>query len=293
MTDRHTSSACVIPVSEGLAGLRPASNCRSLAGARDDKGVGRGFEHHKWRWVLALVLFIAMGCGADPAARARVAERDQLRREVAGYRKLLAIARTGLLASDSEVIVSLSDTLLRGLLDAALPVSVAIPGNVTVTLTKARVTFRANVARVDLTGDVRRDAFPSITALVSMRGALDAFFVDSAQVLRARLTIDDVALDTPSGVPSAFSLIALDLLQGVVERGLPEMASSFPVVAIPVRLDREIRLPGFGPSGALSILPVRAPMSITASRVVAFQNRLWIILNVARGDFVPLAGPRS
>ena len=241
--------------------------------------------------VLAGILATALACaGADPTIRARRAERDQLRREVVGYRDLEPLARTGLLTTDDEVIVTVSDTLIRSLLEAAFPVSVRIPGGVMVTLTGATVAFRANVARVDVVGELRRDAFPSVAASVALRGALDAFVVDTARVLRARLTIDDALVTAPNGVPRALDAVAVALLQRLVERNLFDVASTLPSVAIPVRFDRSIILPGFNPKGALTVRPASAPLSVTATRLIAFQDRLWIILRVTRGAFVVAAG---
>lgn len=231
----------------------------------------------------------ALGCGgADPAERLRVAERDQLRREVAGYRGLEALTTGGLVDHERDVIVTVSDSLLRNLFEAALPVTVGLPGDVTVELTEAAVIFRANVARVEITGHLRRTTFPQVAALISLSGALDAFAVDSTRTLRARMTIDDVAVDAPSGLPGALGPIARTMLQGVVERGLPELTERLPDVALPVRLDRDIRLPGFGP-GVISIPAVSSPLTVGANSVIAFQNRLWLSLRVEHGAFTPVA----
>lgn len=249
-------------------------------------------------WSLAAVVSLG-GCSeVDPALRARRAERDQLRREVVGFRGLEPVASSGLMLSDREVVVSVSDTLIRALLDASFPVTVPIPGGFTVTLESATVAFGGNVARVDLSGQLRRASFPRVAAAVSLRGALDAFEVDSARVLGARMTIDDAMVGTPSGVPRVLDQPAILLLQRVVERGIPALVAVIPAIAIPVRVDREMVLPAFGERAALQVAEVRAPLTVTAARVIAFQNRLWFILRVERGAFVvagsaPAAGSGS
>ena len=51
-------------------------------------------------WSLAAVVSLG-GCSeVDPALRARRAERDQLRREVVGFRGLEPVASSGLMLSD-------------------------------------------------------------------------------------------------------------------------------------------------------------------------------------------------
>ncbi|MBK7906180.1 MAG: hypothetical protein IPJ78_06385 [Gemmatimonadetes bacterium] len=241
------------------------------------------------RTVVLLACLGAAACAdTGPAARSRRAERDQLVREVAGYRGLESIARDGMLAGDREVLVSVSDTLIRALLDASFPVTAPLSRGVTVTLTGATVTFRGNVARVDLAGELRRARFPAVAAAVALRGAIDGFAVDSGRVLRARMSIDDATVGTPSGVPGVLDPIAITLLQRIVERGLPTLAAMLPAVAIPVRLDREMTLPAFGGDAALSVGAVQAPLAVSASRVIAFQGRLWFILTVERGLFAPV-----
>lgn len=243
---------------------------------------------------LALLACSIVGCsGPDPIAREQIVERDQLRREVAGFRSLEALAPGKLLDRKNQVLVSVTDTLLRSLIDAAFPVTVALPNNVSVTLTSAAVTFRANVARVDIKGEVRRSRFPQLAAAVTLRGALDDFAVDGTHALRTRISIDDVRLDKPSGAPAALDPLVINVLQRVVEGSLPELTNRLPAVAVPVRLDQAMQLPGFGPDGYLSVAPSRAAMSVEAARVIAFQNRLWIILNVKLGAFasIPAAAP--
>ena len=233
----------------------------------------------------ALLLLLA-GCQRpDPIAIERVVERDQLRREIKGLRTLEDVAPGKLMDREHEVLISVTDTLLRQLLTAAFPITIDIRNNVKATLTAAEMTFRSNVARVTITGSVRRTIYPRVAATVVLRGALDGFVVDSMHRLRARINIDDVSLNTPTGAPATLDPAVTEILQSVVERSLPELTAQLPTLTVPVRLDQTMTLPGFGPEGALSIEPSSAPMSVQASRVIAFQNRLWIILRVELGAF--------
>ncbi len=236
---------------------------------------------------LLLLALLASACRQpDPAARARVIERDQLRREVAGFETLRRFKPGAVIDREHEMIATVSDTLLRELIATSFPITVKLPNKLTVTLTAARVAFRANVARVDITGEIRRGAFPYVSAAVFLRGAIDRFVVDPSQQLRARISIDDVELNTPAGAPAALDQLVINVLQAIVEGSLPELTASLPAVAFPVRLDQEMALPGFGPEGALSIRPSRAPMTVDVARVLAFQNRLWVVLHVELGEFL-------
>ena len=95
--------------------------------------------------------------------------------------------------------------------------------------------------------------------------------------------------DAPTGTLALLDPLAIAILQSVVECSLPELTSGLPTVAIPVRLDEKMTLPGFGPDGMLSVAESSAPMSVEASRVIAFQNRLWIVLHVEVGSFATSA----
>ena len=246
--------------------------------------------------LLALVGAALLGaaCGdTDPATDVRRTTRDQLRREVAGYREIAPLIQSGVLADPREVIVSVSDSLIRGLLEASFPLTVGIGGGVTMTLTAATVGFEGNVARVDLAGQLRRESFPRVAASVSLRGALDGFSVDTAHVLGARITVDAAAVGAPTGVPGLLGPLAVALLQGAVERSLPLLSTLIPAVAIPVRLDSELSLPAFGESAALQAGAVSAPLSATSARVMAFRDRLWFILHIDRGAFAAVtSAPR-
>ena len=225
-------------------------------------------------------LLSAAACGGPRATRDQLMERVQLRREIAGLHSLAPLLRSGGITDSTVVLVSLSDTLFRALLDSTLPVEVPLAGGITVRLDHATVAFRGNVARIDVTGRATRAAFPSISAGVQLRGALDSLIVDSAQVLRARLSLDDVEVIAPDGVPGAWRV-----LRAIVRQGLPEITASFPSVAVPVRLDRLVRLPAFGPEGPVSVPAAQADVRVSTTRVIAFRDRLWVILKVDRSPF--------
>lgn len=217
-------------------------------------------------------------------------ERDQLRREVRGLQMLDDLAPGQLMDRRHEVLVTVTDTLLLTMLAAALPLEVAIRNGFTLTVTSASVAFRSNVAGVELAGQLRRTRFPAVAASVRLRGALDNFVVDSSRELRARISIDDVTIDTPTGAPDVLNGVAVMTMQRVVERSLPELVSQLPGVTVPVRLSREMLLPGFGEGSAVSVAESRAAIGVEAARVIAFQNRLWIILRVGLGKFAAARG---
>ena len=69
------------------------------------------------------------------------------------------------------------------------------------------------------------------------------------------------------------------------------MTAALPSVAIPVRLDQAISLPGFGPEGPISVAPVEARIAIQVSRVATWGGYTWIVLHTERGKFAPPVRP--
>jgi hypothetical protein len=238
-----------------------------------------------------LAALCAAGCATpDPAARAAVAERDALRREVAGLRALQATLggstdMTGGLGPDDAFVV-VRDSLVRALLDATLPTTVRLRDRAEVRLERASAAFEANVTRIALVGTVRQLGWPHAAATLRLGGALADFVVDSTSTLRARLAIDEVLVSDPMGVPAPLRAPARALLQQVADRGLPQVVAALPGVAIPVRLDQTIALPGFGPEGPITVAPVEARVAIAVRRVATWDGYTWIVLRTTRSPFV-------
>lgn len=240
------------------------------------------------RAVLLIACVLLMACESDRTTAALLAERAQLRREVAGLQDLRHISDSGLVRHPDEIVLSVADSVMQAMLAASLPVTLVIPGQVTVTLTNADVAFRGNVARVNVRGTASRFAFPSAAADLTVRGTIDEFEVDRTRALHSRIRIDDAVLTPPSDVPNALGEVSLGVLQRLVDRALPQIASALPDAVLPVRFDHDLQLPGFGPEGALAVDPARATLTISASRVIAFQNRLTVVLKVERSPFMAI-----
>lgn len=218
--------------------------------------------------------------------RTMLSERAQLQREIAGFHALDTVLTTGLLQDPNEIVLSVSDSVLRTVLTASLPIDRPLGQRLTVRLTDVRLAFRGNVARVEVEGTVSRGAYPRASAALRLAGALEQFTVDSARALHARIRLDEARVSSPTGVPDALGSTAVALLQIAVDRALPQLSEALPEVALPVRLDRALSLPGFGPEGALTVQPAQAALTVSASRVLAYRGRLTVVLRVERGPLL-------
>lgn len=232
--------------------------------------------------VLAGIALLSGACRSDQQVRELLTERAQLQREIAGYRALDDVMQRGLVQRDNEIVLTVTDTVMRSLLQASLPVEVAIPGDVNVQLDSLRLDFVGNVARVTLNGTVARVSFPRATAQVELHGGIHEFRTDSAHAINARIRLDRADITSPVGIPNALGGTASSILQNIVDRALPQIAESLPGVVLPIRIDKALTLPGFGPEGALAVRAASSAITISASRVVTFQHRLIVVLAVER-----------
>ena len=235
---------------------------------------------------LLLVPFVCSACRSDERMRTMLAERAQLQREIGGFRSLDTVLSKGLLADSNEIVLSVSDSVIRNVLSASMPIDVQMLANVHARLTQVSLAFRGNVARVEIRGTAVRQSFPRAAAELWLSGALEHFRIDSAEALHANIRLDDARLSAPSGVLYALDGTTIALLQIIVDRALPQLSAALPELLLPVRLDRALNLPGFGPEGALTVQPARAALSMQASRVLAYRNRLTVVLRVERGPLL-------
>lgn len=246
--------------------------------------------------VIAVALATAACGDVAPAARAAVAEREALRREVTGMRRLATALGVGADAEGAigpdDVMVVVRDSLVRALLDAALPFAHTLGGQAELRLERATTVLDASVARVTLVGTVRRLRWPYAGATVRVRGAVADLAVDATSTLHARLAVDEVVVSDATGVPPVARGWARAALQQLVDRSLPELVEALPRVAIPIRLDQAIALPGFGPEGPLDVAPAAARVRVTVRHVAAWGGETWAVLRLDRTPFarVPAGG---
>jgi hypothetical protein len=214
------------------------------------------------------------------------AERAQLQREVAGYQALDTVLTTGLLRDANEIALSVSESAVRTMLTASLPMTIPLPQELTAELRTVELTFRGNVARVTLEGTLVHRGTPQVSANLRVTGAIERFTVDSARALHASIRVDDAQVSDAAGVPEPFRPATVLLLQRVIDRAIPVLSNALPELSLPVRLDRALSLPGFGPEGALTVQAAQAALSVRATRVLAYKGRLTVVLHVERGPLL-------
>lgn len=232
-------------------------------------------------FALFVVAILASAC-ADPHARAGALRAEQvlIERELEGLRDSAArLDRGESLFPESDVIVSIDESFVQGLITARLPLELtAAPYRVT--LTDVDVGF-GGAPTVRLRGTITRDGVVTLEAVVRVSGALSGIEIDTAtSTLRAKITADHLDIEKASGIESILSGSTLDDVARLVRL---EAASQLPTIEIPVRVQQDIDIPAVT-DGPVRINAARLPVRASVSRVFAANKRLWIGLHVEVGQ---------
>ncbi len=231
-------------------------------------------------WALACAALVSACADPHAGAGALHAETVLIERELDGLRDSAArLDRGESLFPDSDVIVSIDESFVQGLITARLPLELtAAPYRVV--LTAVDVGF-GGAPTVRLRGTITRDGMVTLDAAVGVVGALSGIEIDAVtSTLRAKIVADHLEIERASGLESLLSGSTLDDVARLV---LVEIASQLPTIEIPVRVQQDIDIPAVT-DGPVRINGARLPVRASVSRVFAANKRLWIGLHVEVGQ---------
>jgi hypothetical protein len=243
----------------------------------------------RFQRALAVALALAgSGCGRD---RPQVsAEEAVLERQVAGLQALVAAAERGPLIPFREVLVVLDQRLVQDLLTSAMPFERVVAGRYRIRVTDARVHFDDGFALVQVDGRASLADRPdrNVFAEVSVFGGLNTMELDPGSgTLRAR--VDVVAFEV-----RRLAVLGVDAPEDLIEDLGRQQLEAFAVLLsrfdVPVRLDRDITIPGV--TGEVTIAPARLPLALSVQDVKALRGRLWVSVAAAT-EARPPASPSA
>ena len=230
---------------------------------------------------LGLAAMVATACGSPRAEVGPLRERQvQLQREVDGLRATLdGVSRTGSLFGPGDLVVSLEESFVEGLVSARLPITVKAQPY-TLTLTRADVGF-TGTSTVKLHGVVTRDGLMAIEAEATVLGALADVTVDVASsTLRASVAVDHIEIARIAGMEGFLSGATLDDVAMLVRE---QAIGQLPSIEIPVRVQQQVDIPAIE-DGPVRLEGGRLPISAKVSRVFAGNQRLWIAIGLSVGE---------
>jgi hypothetical protein len=253
------------------------------------RGAGRTGWWQAAPWLLAVVP--ALGCDTGEAPRA-IISLEHLRRQVEDLQGLIRAAEQGELLPRDRLLVAVDEQTVGDLSRLGLPREQDVfgsGGRLRVRIDAVDVEFRDGHGLVRLDGRVYRTSGPpdEVFAELAVLGRVDRVEVDEESGgLRGRVTL--IGLEVKRvGIfgEGALRRQLLETLAGLNPQVLSLLSES---LVLPVRLEREVRIRGTGDGGPIRIPPARFPLSARVTGLLAFDRRLWIVLDLSAGEWTPL-----
>jgi hypothetical protein len=234
------------------------------------------------RVLLAIGLSVSAGCGLRGPADAlrNRARASLLRQQIAGMRTIVARAERGEFAHSHRLVIAVSESVIQDIVNAQLPRRAVMREVLDVEIQKARVSCRATQTVVLLDARVRLAKGPETYVDALVTGGLDRMELN----LRHGRLVGRVRLYQLEVSTQAASPLVRMVIEGIGEPGLKSLSDSLPVIEIPVRLEEEIQIPGFG-DGPVVVDPGRLPLKVAVSDAFAFGERLWVLIDISVGKW--------
>ena len=225
------------------------------------------------------LLAMLCGCGEDLAAGRRRVEARVLARQIENLREMKTALSAKRLVSEQWLAIVADEAAVRSVIEAGLPQEMTV-GRFRVLVHRAEVSFSSGSNRVRLNARVTDTRSPDRVADVVYQGGLDDIVVSGGK-LTTRVLIDDI--DVPQvqtgGDDASLLTMAADQLAG---QNLERLQALIPPVAIPVKVEERIAVPGLG-DGPVEVDPAEVPLNVKVARVIPLSGRLWVFLDVSVG----------
>ena len=228
---------------------------------------------------LGAVAFGLMGCEREPAAlvsdeRLLEFERASLDRQLSSEASTLAEA-----FEQGDVLVSVSEELVRKLLAAALPLETDIPGGIRISATDVQVDFRPGLALLEFSGRASPKAMADVQADLSILASLEILdLMPGDAYLRARLSV--LGFRTTEVAVGSLRPPVEELLNDLAERRLIAFAQLFGDLEIPIRLDERVELPSVD-TPDVTIQAASLDLSSQIFGVYVGEERIWVAIELA------------
>ena len=238
------------------------------------------------RVLVSTLAALAAACGSRFEGGGDLrAQKVVLQREVEGMRAVVARLERGesMLPLD-DVVISIDEALVRGLIAAQLPFETDID-RFHLSLKEAAVKFAGSPV-VRLRGALRLKERPDLEGTVEVLGALEGIEVDpSSSILKASIAVDHLGIEKAAGIERVLSGAALD---EVARRVRLEIEGRLPSIRIPVKIQQSVDLPAIT-TGPVRVDGARMPLRVAVSQVLAGQGKLWISIHFQASDLVKTA----
>jgi hypothetical protein len=240
-------------------------------------------------WLLAVVA--ALGCEATETPHAIISP-EHLRRQVEDLRALIQAAEQGTLLPNDRLLVAVDERTVRDLSRLGLPREQDVwgsGGRLRVRIDALDVEFRDGHGLVRLDGRVHWTSETADDALAELAvlGRVDRVEVDAdSGSLRGQVTL--IGLEVKRIGLSDEGALQRRLLEALASLNPQLLSLLSESLVLPVRLERDVQIRGRGDGGPVIIRSARFPLSARVVDLLAFDRRLWVVLEVDAGDWTPL-----
>jgi len=239
----------------------------------------------------AIALLPALACVPSNGPRAIISPKH-LERQIEDLRGLIHAAEQGDLLPRDRLLVAIDEQTVQDLARLGLPREEVVAGSggrLRVRIDAVDFEFRDGHGFVRLEGQVYRtsEAPDEVFAELAVLGRVDSVEVDAESgSLRGQATL--IGLEVKRVGLSGESTVQRRLLEALAGLNPQILSLLSESLVFPVRLEREIRIRGTGDAGPVRIAPARFPLSARVTDLLAFDRRLWVVLDVSAGDWAPL-----
>lgn len=230
---------------------------------------------------LAALLALA-GCRAPEAPEAAEARARKyvLQGELIELVRLMHKARRGELVTEGQIAIGVSESLVERLVTASLPPERVLAGRLRIGLEKVEAFFRGGLATIRFRAQVGSTDVPGARVEVDLAGSLK-----DARLEKGRLTARIVLVHFK--VVSSFAGdLGKNLVEDAVRTNLATLEGWIPPLEIPVLLEESVDFGGIQ-EGPVRVGPGRLPLNLVLSHVVPVNERLWLLVQAAAGEWEP------
>jgi hypothetical protein len=185
---------------------------------------------------------------------------------------------TGELVSRDRIAISVSESIVKQLIDATLPTEATIAGRFRVRIESAQPFFRGNNAALVFQAVARGLEPDSPTARVEIAGSLERVRIEGGTL------IADVKLAHFKILDTSIGDVAADVVERLVGDNPDAFAGLLPSVEIPVRLEQKVTIAGLN-AGPVAARGGVLPLEMTVAEVVAVGERLWVLVDARAGTW--------
>ena len=228
---------------------------------------------------LAACLALA-GCHApeDPAAALARSRKFLLEGQLIELGRLMDKARRGELLTEGQIAIGVSESLVARLVAASLPPERVLVGRLRIGLEGVEPFFRGGLTAIGLRARVSSTDLPNARVDVEFGGSLRDVRLEKGR-LTARIELVHFT------VHSSFAGdLGKNFVEDAVRSNLSTVQGWIPPLEIPVLLEDAVDFGGLS-NGPVRVGPGRLPLQLALSHVVPVNERLWLIVSAAAGEW--------